>query len=169
MSKRKIDTIMINEYTQTDQLNTTISTNRSHQSSPKSNESGKDQIVSEKDSHDKAMKFLEELENIINTQENSEEVLMRLYDEVREMGDRKGNPNYLDWISSTIKNCINNEKGNENYLKFKIIQFFEDSYNGYYCIDDEALKQHEELFKLGIGVAYKEADTNIELKEVLGD
>lgn len=168
MSKGKT-VIMKDESVQTG-MDTTTSSKGSHHPFPRSNESLEDKrIVSAKDSHDKAIKFLEGLENIINTQENSDEILMRLYAEVREMGDMKGNPNYLEWISSTIQNSINAEKSNESYLKFKIIQFFEDSYNGYYCIDDEASKQHEELFKIGIGIAYKEADVNVELKEVLGD
>lgn len=118
--------------------------------------------------HKKASEFLEKVESIISAQENAEDVLGKLYFEVREMQDTKGNPNYLDWVSSTLKNCINTEKNNE-YLKFKIIQFFEDWYNGYYPIDEKSLQQHENLFNTMISTAYNEAKTNFEVQDLLGD
>ncbi len=118
--------------------------------------------------HKKAGEFLEKVEDVISTQENAEDVLGKLYFEVREMQDTKGNPNFSEWVSSTLKNCINTEENTE-YLKFKIIQFFEDWYNGYYPIDEKSLLQHENLFNTMVSTAYDEVKANSEVQDLLGD
>ena len=123
-----------------------------------------------KNSHERAAEFLEKLESGINQnneEQTAETILEKLYTEVHEMKDMKGNPNYLDWISSSVQQCINTEKNDENYLKFKIVKFLEDKYNGYYCVDENDKQKHEEHFKSGVIKAY-EVSTE-ELKECLGD
>lgn len=158
MSKEK-NIFMVNEYTQTEDLNTTASFKDSHRSASISDESVEDKkVVQVENVHDKAYDYLESLEKKYSQElDNLYEKAGSLMDIFREA------PNFDIGLKKAIEQYkIIKGEDKENFI---LIQFLEDFYGRYAIFDNYHTPEvHENDFKSALSLAYA-----IDHQELLGE
>jgi hypothetical protein len=158
MSKEKGVT-MVNEYTQTDILNTTTSSKGSPHSPNRNESSEGEKVIQSVNAHDKAYNYLESLEKkYSNDLDKIYDYAGQMMDAVREAGS----------FSEGLKEAINKYKAeikSQDKENFILVQFLEEFYGGTVLVGNYNQEVHERNFKDALLLA----DSAIDDAQFLGD